>query len=472
MIFTSISIFSSHRQVRNALNEQLFDYTVVAITSEFIPGRPTTFIHDIFFEDYFYEEDFFYEYVTAFYTYTEERVDSNSLAFVPPPDISYLVYYGADVEGQIEFFINIPFRLQIYSDISMSSFFWWGNRWLINGKFAKTPYEVNISTQLAELNNLHVGDYIEIIIRPLGMREYLDFKIVGVFADYSEEIWSELHFVGHSIMTGSNSLTRNHILTAAPSSSDLIRFFPATIDIGDGTNMAITPNVREIRPGYFDFGGGFTSYGTYSHNGFQFAVFYVHDEQSIFAFGDVLEDILPETLAFDDSGGIARVFHRILTQTLNSFTWMLGIAGLVCIIFCILLLYYVLKSRTYNIGVLRARGMSRWNISLLLAIETLFVAIIGFLLAAVLYFIFFEPFIRYINFQNIFTIFHNWDFLNGSNFWLAQDGFRHAYEFTAPASAFDMLAGLVAIVGFVTIVSFFATLFIARNEPMKTLTML
>jgi len=169
-----------------------------------------------------------------------------------------------------------------------------------------------------------------------------------------------------------------------------------------------------------------------------------------------------------DSADMMRYVHYVLDRTARSFNWLLAIAYLINVIFCTLIIFYILKDRTYDISVFRARGMSRIKTAMLLSGEVFIVFTLAFATAGVLYFRTFASVAGFMHqMQDRFTS-------TDSSFWLdfspeVMNAARE-YEFSATVGFVEFIYGFVAAVIHTVIVGFAASLFISRHEPMKTMT--
>jgi len=418
-------MFTVRNNILSAKEEQFGKYAVVALARS-----PALFTNE------WIERHALSEYVSEYYGFSETWMGSETLLSTPTP-----VYEPWGIPFVGPFDGAMPFTLLAYSDIEKSTHFRFGDRGIIDGRFAQDTSECNISTELSQLNGLSVGDTIEIYMyydNPI----FFSFKIVGIYADYTTEISNELPLVtprvtGKGIHEGmpaiytervsQDNISRNQILTAAPSSTDLAVL-------------------------------GVSSYSV--------AVYFVHDEKSILEYIETID--LPNQLMIFDSADMRRYVHHVLDRTAISFDRILLITYLINVIFGTLIIFYILKARAYDIGSFRARGMSRTRTAFLLIGEIFAVFTLAFATAGVLYFTMYTP---------IASLFHQMQnrlISSDQSFWInfSPEVMNAAYEFKFAVSInpFNLIYGFIATIAHIIIVGFATTLFISRHEPMKTMT--
>jgi putative ABC transport system permease protein len=169
-----------------------------------------------------------------------------------------------------------------------------------------------------------------------------------------------------------------------------------------------------------------------------------------------------------DSMDMAVYMRYVLDKAVDSFTNLLVIICFISVLFCALLIINVLKNRTYDIGVLRARGMAKTKIAFFLSCEVFIVAITSFLAAFALYITAFASVANSMyNFQ--FAIVGN-DQSFWSNFTSSSANAAREYEFALSVYPYTLLYGIIIVAVFTFAVGFAAILFISRHEPMKTMT--
>jgi len=391
-----------------------------------------------------------------------------------------------------------PFSLMIYSDISKSTHFRTGDRQLVEGRFAQNQYEVNMSIALASANGLSVGDTIT-LTRDIGQLQVLAFEIVGLYIDNTSRYTPEAslimprderlvaetgnEFLGRvlsaeffnydvgtvldimrnytMITAGMHYLNHNILLTASTSYVGLERFL-------------LRPNVAYLNlPVGFDarlMGADEYGYLPVDNPGWEVAIFYLHGEQYLEPFFDALREMyIPEQFAILHSPDMLMFVRHILDRTSEVFTRFTVVVGAVSVVFLSLLVFYILKSRTYDIGVLRCRGMSRTKVSLFFSFEILIVSLLAYITAAVGVVLFFTPLAEALYRWQDAVIGDDPGFRANIN-WQAINNVRESYEFTATLSVPEFFAGLGVTLGFALLAGFAAAVFIARHEPMKTMT--
>lgn len=441
--FTLMCVFSIRENVLSIQKECFGKYSVVAFTHK----NGNIDIQD----DDFIEKYTSSDYVTDYYAFSQISAISDVLMPVPY-DASvqrnqYISFFPEDVENS--------YTVLIYTDISKSSHFRIGSRELTEGRFAENLSECNVSEDFAALNNLRIGDIVDISIflnNPVSFNP----KIVGIFKDSTDQVINELELVyfkktgetklvndpafgiieAHSATIASNdNVARNQILTAAPSSRDL-------------------KNLNT-----------FTLYG----KGFGMVVCYTRNELDIFAYIDTISSELQNQFTIFDSADTARFLHRVLDKTAASFSWTLIVTGLICVLFSYLIIASALNSRVYDIGVLRTRGLSKVKTSGFITAEILIVFTAAFMAASAIYYAVFSPFAEWVYSLQQLLVDNDMVFRRTLN-WLAIDKVKFGYTFNAAVLNTALIYGFIAVLAFTFIIGFAASLFIARHEPMKTMT--
>ena len=421
--------FSIRENVLMSQEEGLSKYAVVAITTDgnyySNPFEKYSIDQDgeqILINNSFMRNFAFDEYVIDYYGFVERHVSPNSIR-------------GLSI-GTVESSISVI----RYSDISKSVPFVSGNRIMIEGRFAMNEYEANISEELAVLNMLSVGSIFEMTHLGIENKSYT-YTVVGIFADYSFDLTKELELspsilgedgIPHTSI-GNYNLCGNFILLHT--ADDTFYF------------------VNEL--------------GGYNY-GYDAAVYYLKNEKDMAAFKDVVSKTLPEQFVMLDSMDMAVYIRHVLDKTVGSFTWLLIIMVVISVVFCTLLYIHVLKSRTYDISVLRARGMPRIKTAYSLTCEMFIVFLLSFAAASVLYFTSFTTI------SNFMYALQDQFVSNDKSFYYGFSGpiinAAREYEFTATVYPITLIYGFIAVIAFTVIVGFAASLFISRHEPMKTMT--
>ncbi|MDR2599737.1 MAG: hypothetical protein LBC73_05620, partial [Oscillospiraceae bacterium] len=320
--------------------EYLGKYAAVGIV-----GRSSNnYMIDEEFIDRFYSSEFTKDY----YAFSEFSIGSDMLISTPytlTVEYEDSVGWGNIVtpEGRVAGINpNFLFTWLVYSDIEKSTHFWLDDRRIIEGRFAENTRECNISIDLAELNGLVLGDEITFYLNYIRS-EKITLEIVGIFEDNTEKIINEavlvepvsilanrdgIKSVWYGQYVSQNNLSRNQILSVAQTSDELI-----ALNLSDG--MAVT------------------------EYGYNAVLYYTYDENSVIKYVDWIESMLSNRFVVLDSIAQLRIMSIFYSNVENSVNWLLTIATLICLVLCTLILFFVLKSRIYDIGVFRTRGMPR-----------------------------------------------------------------------------------------------------------------
>jgi len=326
-----------------------------------------------------------------------------------------------------------------------------GTRVITEGRFAVNEYEFNASEELAALNNLSVGSVIEMT----HLNQLKAFTLVGIYANHGFESTRELPFV-------SDILNDNGIYTrVVQDSSNLSENF--ILLYADPNSMYYIPLQYDSEGGYY-----YEQESERIYYGYDAAVYRLHNERDVVDFKEALIEVLDEQFMVLDSLDIVEYIRHVLNKTSNSFTWLFAVILAISVILCSLLFSHILKSRIYDIGVYRAKGMSLTKVAFTLTSEIIIVSVLSFLAAGILYittFIYVSNAMYYL--QDTFTS-------NDSSFWLDFSAeVMHAargYEFSATVGFVELIYGFLATIAHIIIVGFATTLFISRHEPMKTMT--
>ena len=489
----AISAISMGQQVIRARAAQIREYAAVSIVYT-SPHRGTPYFR-CNQRDTIMNTDFMHRfaqspYVIGYYAFTQRRVWSDTLVPVPLSVDFPIIYTDYFVEEwgsyhrlysyyitaeNMPFFIRpfppmwrtvmcletlswpgTPLSLQVYSDISQSTHFRIGDRAIVEGRFAENIYEANISEDLAHKNNLSLGDIIEIHMADtaiIGVEANLvNFTIVGIFSDDTSEITSELNLIlpifipnltrtryqrdYELIGAGFDTISRNQILTVAPDTSYLHEIR------------------RWQRQMFLDHGHDTT-------------VFYVRDLHAIDAFlSDISRDLHPYMTTLD-SGAALRFIRQNILNTADALFRVLSLTLLVGGFLNAVLLALILKSRIYDIGVLRARGMSRAGVAAFFTIEAGIISLLAYIAAGILYFNLYETIVQGV--ARIQAGFFDAPApAQAADIWMSQT--FQLRELELYTSALPLLLGFAAIVVFTGLVGLGAMLFISRHEPLKTMT--
>ncbi|MCL2285388.1 MAG: FtsX-like permease family protein [Firmicutes bacterium] len=463
MLFALAVTFTIRMQVAAMGDNPMGIVPVVAVTHRIYLDSHNYSIDDGFIARYALPE-----YVVGKYAFTELLAYSNILIPVSTPELRAGGWPWAN--------FGYRFRLVLYTCIQQSIHFKAGDRAITHGRFAADINEANVSTALAEYNGLRVGDKLTLYL-PLGeSSQRLELEIVGIFIDNTAEIGQELpefstvrhphvfpdrpdfrlHTAG-----GWDSLSRNQILTAAPTASALAslrggaRITDGIISTDDmGAAATQVAMIKRSLTLYFP--------------GYNTVVYYLRDGQSAATFVSYLATTLPAQLVVLDNMDASRYLYRVLSLYSQNATRLLIGFGMVNVLFCVLLIFYVLKGRTYDIGVLRAKGMSRLRVTSWLTGEIFVVAVLAFSAAVGLYFAAYVPLVEHIyDFQEL-VVNVDWGFRAPLNS-MAVTRARN-FEFRTLISPRQLLLGFVATVVLTGLSAFGAVLYVARHEPMKTIT--
>jgi len=460
---------------------QVGEYAAVAIvyasphrgTLYMRTNQPDTIMNNDFMDRYAQSR-----YVIGHYAFTHRTARSHTLAPIPLSVYFPITYRYAEITGMYHqtYYVTeenmhflfrpfppswhtvgmtgTPFSLNIYSDISKSTHFWLGDRAIVEGRFAENIHEANVSIDLAEKNNLSLGDIIEInISHPVALYpNYVSFMIVGFFSDYTGEIINELNLIlpiwvpetryifrnrqdYEIILAGWDTISRNQILTAAPDTSYLEAINPPWIS-------------------------------TFIDLGHETAVFYVRDLHAIGAFiNDISGDLHPYMMTLD-SGDTLRFIRQNITNTADAMFRVLSVTLLAGGFFNAVLLFLIFKSRVYDICVFRARGMSRMGVAAFFTVEVGIIALVAYAVAGFLYVNLYTTVLEGV--ARIQTGLFNIGIpTNTTDVWMNQ-AFQ-LRELELYTSSLPLLLGFAAVVIFTCLAGIGASLFIARHEPLKTM---
>jgi putative ABC transport system permease protein len=358
------------------------------------------------------------EYVKDYYVLEEIPASSTSIKPMIP--------------SNVESNSNNYFQLALYSNINKSVDFVTGKRKITEGRYAASIGECNISTNLAELNGLGVGSTISVNL--WNFSEKLRLNVVGLFSDSTNEVCGEFDFLSRAIDKKSSEIT------TADSGS-----------IRRNDILAVSETINNVK---------------LMRN--KTAFYYIHNENAVYSFKEQFARKLPDSLTILDSLGTMQFIRKIIEGTSQSYIWLSAITGIICSIFYVLLIFHIFKSRTYDIGVLRTRGLSRINTALLFACEVFIASTTAFIIAGLLYFITFKPLTSFLyEMQRIFINDIMWYHPAGVDINIANTVL--AYNFNVSLSAFELACGFIMSIIFAVVIGLASVLYISRNEPMKTM---
>ena len=531
ILFALLCVYGVRASIAAAYGKQIDSHAIVAIThvlkaNNILDARPATIDEE--FLKHFRTDD-----ITDFYAFSEFQAGSDSLVMAPPiVDIygktSEFVYLDPNVNragfGDLQAnlsHLNFPFCLTIYSDIGKSASFMKGDRIITEGRFAENINECNISAALMRENKLSVGDRIEIFLyyniidfysnfdNP-PPPQYLEFEIVGVYEDYAEstingginteldalnygengfiqtdiiegvnsplffEVWEDNGFYLNSIREGDEIVTYRIIEAESGDHQDSIR---EEIDRKPLTQAQIDQMNEPVVSGVFAFLGNIKA----SLNnilttapieyGYQVGVMYAKNEDAILNYREFLDGSLPEKYVAADSADKLRTMLFVLEKTENAFANLLSITCTVGALFCILIIFYVLKDRVYDIGVFRILGLSRAKIAAMITGEFLSVSAVAYAAALCLYDVLFTRIAAFVLNEHANYLIS--DFIVNKNQSAAPDSSYlfavRDMEYFTYADPQGMLYGFIALIIFTVLISLAAVLFISRHEPMKVM---
>lgn len=229
------------------------------------------------------------------------------------------------------------FTIYGYSDISASKEFESGERTIIKGEMFSSDRECVISSALAELNDLDVGDSIEVAYRELGITSrnaYTSLKITGIYFDSTEE-YGEMPFQVVYLNR------RNEVITS----------------------MDTLQNISQNDPIYMD--GSF-----YLKNPDMLADF----EQELRNKG--LSSIYKVSTDAESYNQIVGPVEGISSVTVILLIVILALGSITLL----LLNSLSVRERKYEIGVLRAIGMKKKKVILMFLIESFILTIIALIM--------------------------------------------------------------------------------------------
>ncbi|MDR2600216.1 MAG: FtsX-like permease family protein, partial [Oscillospiraceae bacterium] len=153
---------------------------------------------------------------------------------------------------------------------------------------------------------------------------------------------------------------------------------------------------------------------------------------------------------------------------------LLTIATLICLVLCTLILFFVLKSRIYDIGVFRTRGMPRINVAMFITGEIFVVTTFAFIIAMIVYWNTFLNFIRYqysLEDTALMIQFSNFGKVEGRYFdVLTFRDFLSVHEAFLPTNPYIFIIVFLISILITVIIGLASVFFISRHEPMKIMT--
>ncbi len=228
-----------------------------------------------------------------------------------------------------------------FTDISLLTDFTEGKRKLEQGEFPAEQGECIVSTVFAEQNNLETGDTISVSGPNKADTEEITLKVTGIYADYfSEASAAELGMVYADVITTFDTIMDSGF---------------HDISINDATFILNTPDsvplfLKEIHH------KGLNEYYTLAYS---------------------TEDYESNTKPLENISRIAKVF------TLSA-----SVAGAAILL---LISFFNIRERKYEIGVLRAMGMKKTDVVKGMVYETLILMFISFTFSVFLGFVLTKP---------------------------------------------------------------------------------
>jgi len=518
LLFILMCALGSREVIKAERENQFGGYAAAVIVNKPTDGNgyvigmnpPPRSINEEFVEAYLNPE-----YISDYYVFSEYIAFSDKLkSVVLSPEWSARNERAkAEKRGYMPFdgAVGLPFSLTAYSDVSKSAHFRTGDWEMTEGRFAENNKECNISAELARLNGLSAGDDIEIYIyydfleynRSLNdtakapvTPDYFKFKIAGVYEVYTEEIYSS-----ELTLVAGKEVDKMEVLD-----------YTVSIDINGETGTMTAIEGKDVVTYKFAQNGGameeiervevtqeeaesmvktktvsleamacvnrlsrneiLTASSVAPDMGYDVGVLYTGSQEAALQYIEQTGASLPEDFVFLDSAAMYRAVRLIFKNTESTLMRMLTITGVTAVLFCGLIIIYVLKDRTYDIGVFRVIGMSRVKITALITSEVLTVTALAYGLAGWLYMTAFPAFaglIYQIYGNSLMTdvILNNFASITPDTGVLSAA--RDIKHFVS-ADLRGAVYGLLTVMGFTLLVSLSAALFIARHEPMKTMT--
>lgn len=234
------------------------------------------------------------------------------------------------------------FRITAYSNFAYLDDFTSGSKKIIDGEMvtgSSSEEEIVISESLAELNELKVGDSITLVL-PNDEEQTFSFKIIGIYEENGDT--TSQNFMGMNALNSSNQIYANL--------DSVQKILDASGENSDETKLV-------------------------KNNGLT-AKFYLNDNDDLDSFEKEvkekgLSDYYQVTTNEDE---ILQTLKPI--QNISSFSMNFLIVILVIGITILTIINFInVRDRKYEIGILRAIGMSKLKVSLQLVLETFIISI-------------------------------------------------------------------------------------------------
>ena len=254
----------------------------------------------------------------------------------------YEIWSEEDIKNITSSKRNIMGTIWGYSDTTLMRGFQEGRQKIIEGRFFENPGEVIIGKRFAELNDLSPGDIIYISGGKKADTEILPLTIAGVFTDYQAEANTSDVWIGvelSDIIVSFDTLLGSDFSGIYPIMDD-IRFFLTNAEASE-------PFWQELKEK-----GLPASYKT---------------DSNVEGYNEIVEPV------------------RKMSSVAETFGIVILLTGAVILIFLSII---NIRERKYEIGVLRAIGMKKYQLARGLVYESLslilFCAVIGMALGGVL----------------------------------------------------------------------------------------
>jgi hypothetical protein len=440
MFFLYVIFFLSNLYKHAAAESENFSlkYAAVAVIVDAYPSRIIE--TEAFLNSQFLQTHSTQPYTTGYYAFIDRSVSSETIIPVEPeydPNDMWMAL-RSNMAQNINTITKGNFNLIAYTDIRMSAHFMLGDRKITEGRFAETPHEANISRELAELNRFTIGCVIRVYTFPASNNPHpVTLEIVGIYEDLTPAVGSELELILNRwvreddfLRVDNDSISRNQILTAAPSSRDV---------------AVLT--------------GWITTFDT--------VVYYVRDITYIPRLIEAMQPTLHRQHAVLDTRLLHDYVQSTYDQTARNALTILVIFGGIGLVSSALLMIYILKSRAYDVGVFRSRGLPRVYTAVIITLESLIVSFFAFILAMVLHTATFEPVAAFmhsyaqetVSDEYTETVGYGWRYVDLPQF--------ETFNVSLGFAEFGL--GLAIIIIWVTLIGFLSTVYITRFEPIKVL---
>lgn len=234
------------------------------------------------------------------------------------------------------------FRITAYSNFAYLDDFTSGTKKIVDGEMvsgSSSEEEIVISESLADANELKVGDSITLVL-PNNEEQTFSFKIIGIYEENGDT--TSQNFMGMNALNSSNQIYANL--------DSVQKILDASGESSDDTKLV-------------------------KNNGLT-AKFYLNDNDDLDSFEKEvkekgLSDYYQVTTNEDE---ILQTLKPI--QNISSFSMNFLIVILVIGITILTIINFInVRDRKYEIGILRAIGMSKLKVSLQLVLETFIISI-------------------------------------------------------------------------------------------------